>query len=71
MISNRQKTIALSTVAIAAVIALFASGTLITAHQAQAFGFGHRFFGGFGFFPAWGWGWGGCSGNDCGWGSAW
>jgi hypothetical protein len=54
MISNKQRTIALSTIAIAAVIVLFASGPLIAAHQAQAF-FGHRFFGGFG-FPGW---WGG------------
>jgi hypothetical protein len=46
MISNKQRTIALSTIAIA--------DPLIAAHQAQAF-FGHRFFGGFG-FPGW---WGG------------
>jgi hypothetical protein len=72
MISNK-KTIAISAIAIAAVITLFATGPLVAAHQAQAFGFHrggffHRGFGG-GFFPGWGWGgWGGCG---PGWGSAW
>jgi hypothetical protein len=36
MISNKQRTIALSTVAIAAVTALFATGPLVATHQAQA-----------------------------------
>jgi hypothetical protein len=40
MISNKQRTIALSTVAIAAVILLFASGPLVATHQAQAWGGG-------------------------------
>ena len=40
MISNKQRTIALSTVAIAAVIVLFASGPLVATHQAQAWGGG-------------------------------
>ena len=77
MISNK-KTIAISAIAIAAVIAVFAATPFVVAHQAQAFfrgGFGgfHRGFGGFGFgrgfgggfgFPGWGWGggWGGCGG---------
>jgi hypothetical protein len=78
MVSNKQRTIALSTVAITAVIVLFATGPL-AATQAHAFwgggfhrhfggfGFGHRFFGGFG-FPGWGWGGGcgGCGGCGCG-----
>ena len=75
MISNK-KTIAISAIAIAAVITLFATGPLVAAHQAQAYrgGWGggfHRGFGfGGGFFPGWGWGggWGGCG---PGWGSAW
>jgi len=78
MISNK-KTIAISAIAIAAVITLFATGPLVAAHQAQAFrghfGFGfHRGFGfGGGFFPGWGWGggWGGWGGCGPGWGSAW
>jgi hypothetical protein len=36
-ISNGQKTIALGTVAIAAIITLFATGPLVVTHQAQAF----------------------------------
>jgi len=73
MISNK-KTIAISAIAIAAVIAVFAATPFVVAHQAQAFrggfGFGRGFGGGFGWFPAWGWGWGnwGCG---PGWGSAW
>jgi len=69
MLMNSKTGIAFSIIAIAAVIALFASGPL-AATKAQAFGgFGdfHRGFGfgfhhfGFGGFPGWGWG-GGCSG---------
>jgi len=75
MISNK-KTIAISAIAIAAVIAVFAATPFVVAHQAQAFrggfgfGRGFGFGGGFGWFPAWGWGWGnwGCG---PGWGSAW
>ena len=82
MISNK-KTVAISAIAIAAVIAVFAATPFVVAHQAQAFGgWGHRGgffgrglgFGGFGgwgggFFPGWGWGgWGGCG---PGWCSAW
>jgi hypothetical protein len=36
MISNKQRTIGISTIAIAAVIVVFASGPLVAAHQAQA-----------------------------------
>ena len=84
MISNK-KTIAISAIAIAAVIAVFAATPFVVAHQAQAFwrgghGFGFRGgfgrFGGFGFgggfFPGWG-GWGGCGGccGGCGCGGGW
>jgi len=72
---NSKTGIALSIVAIAAVIAVFAATPFVVAHEAQAFGFRggfgfHRGFGfgfhrGFGFggfgFPGWGWG-GGCGG---------
>jgi hypothetical protein len=76
------KSVAFSIVAVAAVIALFASGPLVA--SAQAFPFmGHRFFGhgfgfgfhrfhhfGFGFrhfgFGFPGWGWGGGWGGGCG-----
>ena len=74
MISNK-KTIAISAIAIAAVIAVFAATPFVVAHEAQAFrgGFGFGRFGGFGFgggfFPGWG-GWGGW-GCGPGWGSAW
>ena len=75
MLMNAKTGIALSVVAIAAVIAIFAATPFVVAHQAQAFGFRggfgfHRGFGfgfhrGFGFggfgFPGWGWG-GGCGG---------
>jgi hypothetical protein len=46
MISTKQRTIAVSLIAIAAVFVLFAAGPLVTTHQAHAF---------------WGrvWGWGG------------
>jgi len=77
MISNK-KTIAVSAIAIAAVIAVFAATPFVVAHEAQAFwrggggffhrGFGFGRFGGFGFgFPGWGWG-GGCGGccGGCG-----
>ena len=70
MLSNK-KTIAVSVIAIAAVIALFAATPFVVAHQAQAFhrGLGFRGLGfGGGFFPGWGWGGGGCG---PGWGSAW
>jgi hypothetical protein len=50
MISKKQ-TLALSSVAMAAVITLFASGPLVAAHQALACG---------------GWGWGGGCGCGCG-----
>jgi len=56
MISPKQRTIAMSALAIVAVLALFASAPLVTTHQAQAF---------------WGrgWGWGGCGrGGWGGWG---
>ena len=73
MISNK-KTVAISAIAIAAVIAVFAATPFVVAHEAQAFrggfGFGRGFGWGGGFFPGWGWGggWGGCG---PGWGSAW
>jgi hypothetical protein len=38
MMSTKQRTVALSTVAIAAAIVLFASGPLVATHQAYAFG---------------------------------
>ncbi|HYA82815.1 MAG TPA: hypothetical protein VEH06_05115 [Candidatus Bathyarchaeia archaeon] len=76
MLMNSKTGIAFSIIAIAAVIALLASGPL-AATKAQAFPFGgfHRGFGfhhfgfgfhrGFGFgFP--GWGWGGGWGGGCG-----
>ena len=80
MISNK-KTIAISAIAIAAVIAVFAATPFVVAHEAQAFwrgggfgfhrGFGFGRFGGFGFgFPGWGWG-GGCCGCGCGGGWGW
>jgi len=73
---NSKTGIALSVVAIAAVIAVFAATPFVVAHEAQAFGFRggfgfHRGFGfgfhrGFGFggfgFPGWGWAGGGCGG---------
>jgi hypothetical protein len=69
MISNK-KTIAISAIAIAAVIAVFAATPFVVAHQAQAFrggwGFGRGFGWGGGFFPGWGGGWGGCGGCGCG-----
>jgi hypothetical protein len=49
MVSNKQ-TIALSTVAVAVAIVLFAAGPLVATHQAQAF------WGGGCGFPGWGWG---------------
>jgi hypothetical protein len=76
MISNK-KTIAISAIAIAAVIAVFAATPFVVAHEAQAFrggfGFGRGFGWGGGFFPGWGWGggWGGWGGCGPGWGSAW
>jgi hypothetical protein len=75
MISNK-KTMAVSAIAIAAVIAVFAVTPFVLAHDAQAFiggGFRHGgFFGrglGFGGWGGWG-GWGGgCCGCGCGgWG---
>ena len=72
------KSVAFSIVAVAAVIALFASGPLVASAQAFPFGGFHHGFGfghGFGFHRAfgfhhfgfgssgWGWGgWGGCGG---------
>jgi hypothetical protein len=70
MISNK-KTIAISAIAIAAVIAVFAATPFVVAHEAQAFrgGWGFGRFGGWGFgYPGWGWGGFGCG---PGWGSAW
>jgi uncharacterized membrane protein len=76
MISNK-KTIAVSAIAIAAVIAIFAVTPFVLAHEAQAFGrfgggFG-RFGGGFGRFGGWGGGWGGWGGGCgcCGGGWGW
>ena len=48
MISTKQKTIAMSALAVVAVLALFASAPLVTTHQA------HAFWGGWG--PGWGYG---------------
>jgi hypothetical protein len=45
---NSKTNVAFSIVAIAAVIALFASGPLVATHQAQAFGFGRGGFHHFG-----------------------
>ena len=56
MFSTKQRTIALSFIAIAAAVLLFAAGPLVATHQA------HAFWGG-------GCGWGGCGGcGGCGWG---
>jgi hypothetical protein len=75
MISNKQRTIALSTITIAALIVLFASGPLSAAHQAQAFEGGFGFHRGLGWGGWFGWGvggvggcggWGGCSCGGCG-----
>jgi hypothetical protein len=61
-----------TSIAIAEVISLFATGPLVASMQAHAFpgrffggfhrgfGFFHRGFGFPGFFPGWGWGCGGC-----------
>jgi hypothetical protein len=78
MLMNSKTGIAFSIVAIAAVIALFASGPLVASAQAfpGGFGFHHNGFGfhhnGFGFhrfgfgFPGWGGGgWGGGCGGCC------
>jgi hypothetical protein len=57
---SKQRTIALSVLAIAAVLVLFAAAPLVTTHQAHAF-----------WGRGWGWGggWGGCG---CGgWGGPW
>jgi hypothetical protein len=56
MISTKQKTIAMSALAIVAVLVLFESAPLVATHQANAFW-------GRGWGPGWGWG-GGCG---CGW----
>jgi hypothetical protein len=61
MISTKQRTIALSAIAIAAVIVLFASAPLIATHQAQAFWGG---WGGWGGWGCWG-GW--CRAGTGGW----
>jgi hypothetical protein len=73
---NNQRTVALSTVAIAAVVLVFAATPLVVAyvqsHQAQAFwGGGHR--GGFGFRGGFGrfGGFGGFGGGFGGWGGGW
>ncbi|MGB6532877.1 MAG: hypothetical protein WBF33_32705 [Candidatus Nitrosopolaris sp.] len=52
MTSTKQKTIAMSALAIVAVLALFASAPLVVTHQANAF---------------WGRGWGGWGGLGPGW----
>ena len=72
MISRKRTTLALSTLAIAVVIAMYASDPLLTTHQAMAFhgrfhgGFYRGFHGGFG-FPG-----GGCGGDcGCGFGGCW
>jgi hypothetical protein len=54
MLMNSKTGIALSVVAITAVIAVFAATPFIVAHQAQAFG--GRFGGGFGFHRGFGFG---------------
>jgi len=56
MISKKQRTIAMSALAIVAVLALFASAPLVTTHQASAF-----WGGGWGGWGGWGGGWGGCA----------
>jgi len=61
MISTKQRTIAISALAIVAVLALFASAPLVATHQASAF-WGRGWGGGWG---GWGGGWGGGCG---GWG---
>jgi hypothetical protein len=79
MISRKRTTVALSTLAIAVVIAMYVSDPLITTHQAVAFhgrfngfhGFHRGFHGSFGFggfgFPG-----GGCGGGcGCGFGGCW
>ena len=79
MLMNSKTGIALSVIAIAAVIAVFAATPFVVAHQAQAFGFRggfHRGFGfgfhrgfGFGFHRGFGFGGfgGGCGGfGGCG-----
>jgi hypothetical protein len=60
---SKQRTIALSVLAIAAVLVLFAAAPLVTTHQAHAF-----------WGRGWGWGggWGGWGGCGCGgWGGPW
>jgi hypothetical protein len=60
---SKQRTIALSVIAIAAVLVLFAAAPLVATHQAHAF-----WRGGWG----WGGGWGGWGGCGCGgWGGPW
>ena len=74
MISTRQKTIALTAIAIAAVLVLFAAAPLATTHQAHAFwGRGWGWGGGWGGWGGWGGGWGGgCGGwGGCGCGGWW
>jgi hypothetical protein len=56
MISTKQRTIAMSALAIVAVLVLFASAPLVATHQANAF-WGRGWGGGWG---GWGGGWGGC-----------
>jgi len=60
MISTKQKTIALTVMAIAAVALVFALAPVATTHQAYACG-------------GWGGGWGGGCGGCCGggWGGGW
>ncbi|MFY9869437.1 MAG: hypothetical protein WAK17_06940 [Candidatus Nitrosopolaris sp.] len=54
MISSKQRTIAISAIAIVAVLVLFASAPLITTHQAYAF-WGGGCGGGCGGCGGWGW----------------
>ena len=63
MISTKRRTIAMSALAIVAVLALFASAPLVATHQANAF-WGRGWGGGWG---GWGGGWGGWGGcGGCG-----
>jgi hypothetical protein len=68
MIPTKQRTIAMSALAIVAVLVLFAPAPLVATHQANAFwgrGWGGGWggwggYGGYGGYGGWGGGWGGC-----------
>jgi hypothetical protein len=63
--TTKQKTIAMSALAIVAVLVLFASAPLVATHQASAFW--GRGWGGYGGYGGWG-GYGGYGGwGGCGW----